>query len=106
MIKVVFTKSNGKYTGFTSRGHAGYAEEGQDIVCAAVSSLVITTANALDAYTDDRFVLETDDGFVHWEFQNEISERGTLLMDTLALGLTEIQNSYDKKYLRLESREV
>ena len=25
-------------------------------------------------------------------------------MDTLALGLTEIQNSYDKKYLRLESR--
>lgn len=28
-------------------GHAGYAPEGQDIVCAAVSSLTYTLANAL-----------------------------------------------------------
>ena len=29
-----------------SKGHAGYAEEGQDIVCAAVSALVINTVNS------------------------------------------------------------
>ena len=106
MIRVVITKSKGKYVEFTSKGHAGYAEEGQDIVCAAVSALVITTVNALDAYTDDRFILESDAGYVHWKFTESISDRGTLLMDTLTLGLTEIQNSYDKKYLRLETREV
>lgn len=106
MIKVVITKNKGRYVGLESQGHAGYAEEGQDIVCAAVSALIITTANALDAFTDDSYVLETDDGFVCWEFQDEVSERGTLLMDALVLGLTEIENSYDKKYLRLETREV
>ena len=106
MIKVTVTKSNGKYIGFRSGGHAGYAEEGQDIVCAAVSALVITTANALDAYTEDSYVLEEDDGFVSWQFKEEISERGTLLMDALVLGLTEIMNSYGRKYLRLENKEV
>ncbi|MGI6070016.1 MAG: ribosomal-processing cysteine protease Prp [Blautia sp.] len=106
MIKVTVTKSNGKYTEFHSSGHAGYAQEGQDIVCAAVSALVITTANALDAYTDDSYVLEEDDGYVSWRFQEEISERGTLLMDTLVLGLTEIMDSYGRNYLRLENKEV
>ena len=29
-----------RITGFTSTGHSGYAEEGSDIVCAAVSSTI------------------------------------------------------------------
>ena len=37
------------------QGHAGYAEPGQDIVCAAVSALVINTINAIEAFTEDDF---------------------------------------------------
>ncbi|MFR7477837.1 MAG: ribosomal-processing cysteine protease Prp, partial [Acutalibacteraceae bacterium] len=42
MIRASFEKSRatGFFTGFTVKGHAGYSEEGSDIVCAAVSSAV------------------------------------------------------------------
>ena len=41
MIRVTVKKRNGSYVSFTSKGHAGYAEEGYDIICAAVSVLII-----------------------------------------------------------------
>ena len=31
---------NGRITGFSVSGHSGYAEAGQDIVCAAISAVV------------------------------------------------------------------
>ena len=31
----------------TIKGHAGYDDKGKDIVCASVSSIVITTINAI-----------------------------------------------------------
>ena len=40
MIHAVFEKKNGTLCGFSVKGHAGYAEAGEDIVCAAVSSAV------------------------------------------------------------------
>ena len=48
---------------FRHEGHAGYAPEGQDIVCAAASVLMINTMNAIEAvYTDDAFctLMRTD----------------------------------------------
>ena len=40
MIKAVFTKKNGAFCGFRISGHAEFADPGEDIVCAAVSSAV------------------------------------------------------------------
>ena len=48
MTKITFRSEGGRIIGFDSQGHSGYAEEGADIVCAAVSStidLVIATIN-------------------------------------------------------------
>ena len=47
MICVVFYKKQEKFTGFEISGHAGFAKKGVDIVCAAVSSAVQLTVNAL-----------------------------------------------------------
>ena len=49
MIQAEFFEKNGEITGFRVNDHAGYAESGEDIVCAAVSSAVQLTANLLDA---------------------------------------------------------
>ena len=38
MTTIRFYRSQGRLTGFTCRGHSGYAEAGADIVCAAVTS--------------------------------------------------------------------
>ncbi len=40
MTKVEFFNKEGRVTGFCVSGHSGYAEEGSDIVCAAVSTAV------------------------------------------------------------------
>ena len=48
MTTVRFRTEGNRVTGFDSAGHSGYAEEGEDIVCAAITSavrLVETTVN-------------------------------------------------------------
>lgn len=46
MIKVNIKKTN-SINEIRIDGHSGYDEMGKDIVCAAVSSIVITTVNAI-----------------------------------------------------------
>ena len=106
MINITVKKRKGSYLDFLSKGHAGYAEEGQDIVCAAVSALIITTVNSLEEFTDDKFDVQEKDGFVSIHFRNDLSERGMLLMDSLLLGLTEIAGSYNNRYLTVKVKEV
>ena len=106
MITIKVRKKNGSYEEFISKGHAGYAEVGQDIVCAAVSALIITTVNSLEKFTDDKFDVQENDGFVSIRFRDRLSERGMLLMDSLLLGLTEIAGSYNNRYLTVKVKEV
>ena len=49
MIRAEFFESDEKLTGFRFSGHSGYAEAGEDVACAAVSSAVQLTVNLLDA---------------------------------------------------------
>jgi len=50
MIKVVIKKKDNTINEVVISGHAEYAEKGYDIVCSAVSSVVITTVNGLLSY--------------------------------------------------------
>lgn len=47
MITAEFFIKEGVNSGFRICGHSGYAEEGNDIVCASVSSAVQLTANTI-----------------------------------------------------------
>ena len=40
MTTVTFRSEAGRLTGFASKGHSGYGDAGEDIVCAAVTSAV------------------------------------------------------------------
>lgn len=48
MIRAGFFRSGEMLTGFEIKGHAGFAENGSDVVCAAVSSAVQLIINLLD----------------------------------------------------------
>ncbi len=56
MISSVFKKNNGQIDSVKVTGHAGFAKKGADIVCAAVSTAVIMTANALECLKVDKKV--------------------------------------------------
>lgn len=38
MTTIRFYRGHGRLTGFSCQGHSGYAEAGEDIVCAAITS--------------------------------------------------------------------
>ena len=86
-------------------GHAGFAAYGNDIVCAAVSALVINTVNSIEAFTEDTFenAVHQEKDVVSFELtSNPVSERAELLLESLVLGLTSIAEEYGKKYIRLK----
>lgn len=110
MIKITFQKTRaGEYREFVCDGHAGYDAYGKDIVCAAVSMLVINTVNSLEEIAGEKIEVETDEakGYIRCLFVNQpIREASKVLMDSLVLGLTHIEEEYGKKHCRLSFKEV
>ena len=100
MTTILIRKTKDSYQGFNCIGHAGYADAGSDIICAAVSVLVFNTLNTMNVVTND------EAGLVDVVFESPVSDRAKLLLDTMILGLTGIEKQYGKKFLRLKFEEV
>ena len=54
MTTVTFYKANGFYYGFEEQGHTGYAESGEDVLCAALSAMTMLIINAIEVTYDSR----------------------------------------------------
>ena len=108
MISVVISKHQNKYINVTLKGHAGYADHGQDIVCSAVSVLVISTFNSIERFTDDAFSVDAaeDGGHLVMTFPEPLSDKSKLLLDSMLLGLDEIQKQYGDEYISFTYKEV
>ena len=62
MTRVTIYKNKlSEYTGVDLIGHAGYAEAGEDIVCSAISVLVINTINSIERFTNDQISCYSDE---------------------------------------------
>jgi len=77
---------------FVIEGHTGYAEEGEDIVCAAVSSASILTANTITEILGVDAEAEVDDGFLKFSFRG--SKEAVKLVRGLELHLKEIMKEH------------
>lgn len=98
MIRVTFYQNQKKeIIGFDCRNHSGYAEEGSDIVCAAVSVLTINTVNAIERFTDDvTDIRESEDAdgdepFITLRVVGEPSHDAELLLRTMASGIADVE---------------
>ena len=104
MITVTVSRNeDGVCNRICMEGHAGYAEYGQDIVCAAASALFINTGNAIETFTDDDFTVDqdtkTDRGIL--QMTSSISGEAKLLIDSLMLGLQGIESEYGTEFIRV-----
>ena len=107
MIQISIIKHNNEYSQIKAFGHAEYDDYGKDIVCSAVSVLIINTANSLEKFTDDLILAEThEDGTTEILLKEKISKEAILLIDSLILGLEGIRNQFGKKYLSVDYKEV
>ena len=109
MITITIYQNQSKLTTrFVCSGHAGYAEAGEDIICAGVSALVINTINSIDKFTSTEFVLNTDEetGLIDFTVESDVDHDTGLLLDSMILGLQGIQNDYGNEYIILNFKEV
>jgi len=110
MIRVtVYKTRRHEYAGFDLSGHAGYEEAGHDIICAAVSALVINTVNSVEQFTDDKTSCMSDDteGNIQFRFKDTPSHDASLLFDSMLLGLEAIEeNSEYEPYIDIIFKEV
>ncbi len=104
----IYGNSRQGYTAFECMGHAGYAEAGEDIVCAAISVLVINTVNSVEHLVSDEFELVTDskEGLIDFSLNDGYSPESVLLIRSLVLGLQGIQKNYGTEYIMLLFKEV
>ena len=109
MITITIIKSKNKeYKEVICDGHAEYAEPGSDIICSAVSMLVINTINSLENLTETEMTVSTDeeDGRIDCCFLNKLDSGSVLLLDSMILGLNQVVTEYGTKYLKLKFKEV
>ena len=84
-------------------GHANYDEFGKDIVCASVSSVIMTAVNSI-MNIDNSSISYVDDGnkiIIKKLNDNEIVDK---LLNTMILILKDLEKQY-KKNIKVESEE-
>ena len=102
MIRAVLRADpDGHLTGFEIKGHSGYAEEGSDIVCSAVSILSVTCLNSLESLCGIRPAVKGgEDGYLSVRLPADLSAEQThdaqILLGMLRQGLKDLADEYPK----------
>ncbi len=100
------------FIGYELLGHAGFAEYGKDIVCAAVSTLSLNTANAINELTDNKVIITyKDDGYLKLIAKDGFDSKGDLLMQTFHLGISNTYEDYknelnENEFINIKFEEV
>lgn len=90
-------------------GHAGYAKRGKpDILCAAISALIIGTVNSLEELAGESLVVTENEetGFLKCDFEDILQEKSSFLMDSMVFCLENLSREYGGKYLQVKFEEV
>ncbi len=61
MTKLVFYRSGGVFYGFKEQGHTGYGEEGDDVLCAALSAMTMLIINTVEVAYDSHIDYTIDE---------------------------------------------
>ncbi|KXZ40136.1 hypothetical protein SAMN05661008_01344 [Alkalithermobacter thermoalcaliphilus JW-YL-7 = DSM 7308] len=110
MIKAVIRRdSKGQIFEFEIKGHANYAQHGEDIVCAAVSALSQTVIIGLCDYLNIKCDFKIDSGYLHCKLPFELDKQKRLqadaVLETMVLGIKNIKEGYPS-FVKLYEKEV
>jgi uncharacterized protein YsxB (DUF464 family) len=97
MVEITYHR---KYNRLTAKGHAYSGEEGHDLVCAAVSALMLTMAANVNALSRQRSVREPGvhlakgDAEVKCKPIRKMGNVVTLMFDTVGTGFQLLADQY------------
>lgn len=95
MINVKICYDNKKFVSLLVNGHANQGPKGQDLVCSAVSAVVIGSINNLNDVKEE-FDISVKSGDVQIKAKKEISYHNEIVIETLITGLKTIEETNPK----------
>lgn len=104
MIKVEIIRNNNNIKKISILGHAMYDEYGKDIVCASVSTLVISTVNNILSINDKTIKVEQSDSKIIIEYilKDNIID---ILMNNMISNLNTLASNYPKNIKIIDKEE-
>ena len=109
MTKICVYKKGDHIVKYTVEGHTGYAEQGSDIVCAAISTIATHTLNGLTEIVKISVGYEVDDAYFECSVPEEISDeerkQSDVLLDAMYLTFKDLEEQY-KEYITIIDMEV
>ena len=107
MTHVTLIRDRSGLVGFEAKGHTGYADEGSDIVCSAVSALTQTAALGINEVLKIQTALDITEANMYLMLPADISdqdcEKAQIILETMALGLRSIAATYGD-YIKISER--
>jgi len=99
MIRVSYTLSDSKVVELNVTGHANFAKKGSDIVCSAVSAIVIGGLTNLSS--EKKYKISVREGEVSILALNDVNEHDQIVLETIIVQLEKIEESYGK-YIQID----
>ncbi|GAB6099076.1 ribosomal-processing cysteine protease Prp [Halanaerocella petrolearia] len=103
MIKINIERDKrGNIYKFSAQGHAEYAPQGEDIICAAVSAIMQTAVFGLQSYLDVEPLVDTNNGWLSCQLDPKLArdEKVKAILETMLVGLKETAKVHSK-YLKI-----
>lgn len=112
-MNIVIFKRKSVFLGFEMSGHTFYADPGEDIICAGLSTLAINTCNSLEkicGLDEKKQNLENADGFLkilidEKDIEGEFFRDSQTIFRVFELGIISLKEQYNK-YIEIYYREV
>lgn len=102
MTTVTVSYKENRVVSLEAYGHAKFLPRGFDIVCAAVSALMLTAVNSLEVVAGIQPLYEADQktGYMYMELPRDLNEdqafKCEIVFQTVITGLKGIADSYPK----------
>ncbi len=107
MTKIKLFKKSDVYVAIECSGHSGYGKHGEDIVCAALSSIVQSCMLGITKVLGVKANIKRDDneGYIKLELPKSLSKdlysKVDILIETLRVSVEDLLTGYSK-YISME----
>ncbi|MDR2202233.1 MAG: ribosomal-processing cysteine protease Prp [Clostridiales bacterium] len=107
MTRVKILRKDGRITALTADGHTDFGEEGEDVVCAALSSVIQTAVLGLlkVAAIPLEYKILDQSGSLEFKVPDNLSEgdrkAADIILETMLCGIADLHEGFSK-YIKLE----
>ena len=98
MIKITATRNNGKIVNLTVKGHADSAPYGKDLICAAISSILVGGCNALKE--PNCFAIKLNEGDASVVEISHANEHDYEVLEVMLVQFKSVEET-SKKFLKV-----